>query len=376
RDSRRLVAEILRKAPEIPQALQDLIVSRAEGNPFYIEELIKMLIESGVILTGDEHWHVVLERLADVRVPATLTGVLESRLDGLPAPERETLQKASVVGRVFWSNVVEHLRNPEMEGDTPQAAANERLSALRRKELIFGRETSAFAGTREYIFKHVILHDVTYESVLKRLRRAYHAQVAACLIDLAGERMGEYAGRIGEHYERADAWAQAAEWYGRAGKQAQDTYAPEAAIGYYQKALKLWASDTNLSAAQLEQRLKVYEGLGDMLVTQARYKEGMETYTAMRATAEAAADVPAQVRAWYGLSQAQSDQGDQRAALESATQAEAVARAAGARLDLSMALWMKGKTLFRLGDAEAALALGEQMLTLATETDDRRHMAR
>ncbi len=372
--SRQLVGEILRKVPKIPQALQDLIVSRAEGNAFYVEELIKMFIDDKVIVTDEEEWHVELERLAEVRVPATLTGVLQSRLDGLPLPERETLQKASVVGRVFWSNVVEHLHSSESTLIEPLAVVSERLSQLSTKEIVFKRETSAFAETHEYIFKHAILHDVTYESVLKRLRRAYHAQVAECLIELSGERAAEYAGRIGEHFEKASESMRAAEWYGRAGKQAQDTYAPEAAIDYYQKALALWQSTSEPS--QGIQLLDIYEGLGEMLVSQARYAEAIENYTTMRATAETAGEKAALARAWYGLATAQDQQGNHRGVLESAGQAEAVARAADAQAELAMALWMRGRALFRLGDAEAALALGEQMLALTTALGDRRQISR
>ncbi len=372
--SRQLVAEILRKVPKIPPALEELIVSRVEGNPFYVEELIKMLIEDGVIVTGEEQWEVKLERLAEVRVPATLTGVLQARLDGLPSSERETLQQASVVGRVFWANVVERLHNPNAKYGEPPDIKDERLNNLNGKELIFKHETSDFEQTHEYIFRHAILHDVTYESVLKRLRRAYHAQVAECMIELGGERVGEYAGRIGEHYERAGQWVQAAAWYGRAGKQAQDTYAPEVAISYYQKALTLWETDTD--TARMAPRFEVYEGLGEMLAAQARYMEAIEAFTAMRTAAEAAGDVRIQARAWYGLSTLQRHQGDHRAALESAIQAEAAARAVDASVELAMALSMQGRSLYILGDAEAALALGEQMLALATEIGARGQMAR
>jgi tetratricopeptide (TPR) repeat protein len=292
----------------------------------------------------------------------------------LPQSERETLQQASVVGRVFWANVVERLHNPNAKYGEPPDIKDERLNNLNGKELIFKHETSDFEQTHEYIFRHAILHDVTYESVLKRLRRAYHAQVAESLTELSGERVGEYAGRIGEHYERAEQWTQAAAWYGRAGKQAQDTYAPEVAISYYQKALTFWEADTD--RAQTAQRFEVYEGLGEMLAAQARYTEAIKTFTAMRAAAEATGDVRIQARAWYGLSTAQRYQGDHRSALESAIQAEAAARAVGARVELAMSWWIKGWSLSNLGDAEAALVLGEQMLALTTEIGERRQLAR
>ncbi|MCW5853429.1 MAG: AAA family ATPase, partial [Anaerolineae bacterium] len=102
RDSRRLVDEILRKAKYVPPELRDTIVAGAEGNPFYLEELIKMLVEAGVIVTRVEPWRVDLDRLNAVRVPPTLVGVLQARLDALAPAERETLKRASVVGQVFW----------------------------------------------------------------------------------------------------------------------------------------------------------------------------------------------------------------------------------------------------------------------------------
>jgi class 3 adenylate cyclase/tetratricopeptide (TPR) repeat protein len=373
-NSRRLIGEILHKAPVIPRALEDLIVGRVGGNPFYIEELIKMLIEDAVIVTGEDRWHIEMDRLETARVPATLTGVLQARLDGLPPPEREELQHAAVVGRVFWTNVVERMRNP----DTPTAktpdATVQRLTMLKGRELIFERPKPTFAGTNEYIFKHAILHDVTYESVLKRLRRAYHAQVAQSLIELSGERAGEYAGRIGEHYERAEMAAQAADWYARAGKQAQDTYAPEAAISYYQKALALWKDAPGV--ASTTQHFDVYRGLGDMLTIQARYAEAIETFTAMRAAAEVVGNAQALARAWYGLSLVQSNQGDYHAALDHAYQAEISARAADARAELASAFLMKGRSMFMLGNIEAARALSEQVLALTNEIGDHRGVVR
>ena len=99
--SRSLISEILRKADNIPEALYELLVDAAEGSPFFIEELIKMLIEEGVIQTEPEVWRVINERLAGVHVPPTLAGILQARIDSLPPAERLALQRAAVVGRVF-----------------------------------------------------------------------------------------------------------------------------------------------------------------------------------------------------------------------------------------------------------------------------------
>jgi predicted ATPase len=97
---RRLVRELLKKVPEVPTALRDLIVERADGNPFYIEELVRALIDDGVVVKGESDWSVDETRLSGVRIPPTLTGVLQSRLDTLAPALQLLLQRASVLGRV------------------------------------------------------------------------------------------------------------------------------------------------------------------------------------------------------------------------------------------------------------------------------------
>jgi class 3 adenylate cyclase len=101
RESRQLVAEILKLADKVPAELRELVVGGSEGNPFYAEELIKMLIEGGVVIPGEEAWHIETDNLAKADVPSTLAGVLQARLDSLPIHERIVLQQASVVGRLF-----------------------------------------------------------------------------------------------------------------------------------------------------------------------------------------------------------------------------------------------------------------------------------
>jgi predicted ATPase len=220
-----------------------------------------------------------------------LTGVLQARLDNLPAADREVLQQASVVGRVFWNKVVEHMRNPETgtSGSSSLLVAG-RLETLEKKELIFHREASAFAETPEYIFKHAILHDVTYESVLLRLRKVYHVQVAENLIELGGERVNEYAGRVGEHFELAEEWQRAAEWYLRAGIQAQEAYAPEAAVSYFQKALGFLKGQNG--AEQIARKQEVSRRLGEVLNWLPR--------SATRETSAPRCRAPSRPRNWPG----------------------------------------------------------------------------
>ncbi len=387
KESQQLVSEILRKAPHIPSELLDLIIERTEGNPFYIEEFVRVLIEDDVIVPGIDRWHIESERLTRVRIPPTLVGVLQARLDRLSPVEREVLQCASVVGRVFWKGAVAHIYHPS-ESNADRDEMDEVYTILQRlceKELIYRREGSdtTFAGEEEYAFKHTILHEATYESVLKRLRKVYHAQVASWLIAQSGERVGEYAGLIGAHYERAGETIQAAGWYGQAAKQARNTYAPEAAITYYRKALAALpeqpepALESNIWLSHTTQRIIIYDGLAEMLLWQARYAEASEACQAMRMAAQAGRDPVGYARSWNILARIQDAQGDYTACLESATRAEEAAREADplGQVELVRALCQKGWTCYRLGDIEAALQNGEQALQLSTQLNLQREQA-
>jgi class 3 adenylate cyclase/predicted ATPase len=373
-DTRRLIHEILQKISDVPEALMDLIIHKAEGSPFYVEELIKVLIEGGIIVRGKEQWSVALDRLSGLKVPTTLTGLLQARLDSLKPYARETLQQASVVGRVFWTDIIEHMQNPEFQDTASSVPITERLGLLRSKELIYHYEESASREALEFIFKNQILHDVTYESVLLRLRPLYHAQAAEGLVEVGGERVNEYAGRVGEHYERAGEWLKAAEWYMRAGKQAQNTFASDTAQNYYEKALNFLnrhgGSDT------LQEKLEAYLRLGEVSSWQARYSDAIEYYKAMLNLAEEGGDLIAQARALTARSIAHGYQGDNRASLENAIRAETVAREAGAIFELGKALWMEGTARFRLGEAQTALSLAEQSLAIFTESNNQNEMAR
>ena len=207
-----------------------------------------MLIEDGVIVVGEDQWRVELERLARVHVPPTLTGVLQARLDSLPPEEKMLLQRAAVVGRLFWDTAVAELKANE-EGGLSEDDITALLEAVRDRELVFRRERSAFAGAEEYIFQHSLLRDVTYETVLLDVRRVYHGQVARWLEVAAGKRIGEYLGLIAGHYELAGEGEKAVEYLLRAGDQARLAYACQEASGYYHRALPLLEVEGRLDQA-------------------------------------------------------------------------------------------------------------------------------
>ena len=226
--SRLLVSELLKKVPDVPAALRELVTGGAEGNPFYMEELVKMLIDRGAIETG-EVWKVNAERLLLTKVPPTLTGVLQARLDGLPAPERLTLQQASIIGPVFWDRALIAL----------DAKASDTLPALVRRELALPRADSSNDDLREYAFKHQMLHQVTYATVLKRTRRELHGKLARWLAAQIGLRANDFLGAAARHFELAGDEPNAAEYHTRAAEHARTRMAHEAVLHHVQQALAL-----------------------------------------------------------------------------------------------------------------------------------------
>ena len=270
RESRHLAAEILKKMEQIPVALRELLVGWSEGNPFYMEELVKMLLEQGVIVKGESRWEVAADRFLAADIPATLTGVIQARLDGLPAFEREVLQEASVVGQLFWEEAVAHLHPPES-----QARINQALSSLRDRELIYRHESSSISNTQEFVFKHTLLREVVYESLLKRKRKAYHGKVAEWMIQNSGQRENELFGAIASHFDLAGEAEQSASYYIKAGDQARTLYAHSEAERYYRQAIQLLNSH-----GQFERAAKTLLKLGLVYTASFDTEKARETYQA------------------------------------------------------------------------------------------------
>ena len=274
-DSFQLVSQILKYIPDPLASLKELVVERSEGNPFYLEELIKMLIDTGVILTDGEQWQVVSDRLKEIRIPATLVEVLQARLGDLQPAELSALQRASIIGRVFWDDAVTYLGGHEENGSLPGI-----LATLERKELIYPRQPSAFFERREYRFKHAILHEVTYETVLKRQRAAYHARAAEWLEHAAGERSAQYIPQIADHYEKAGQTEQAAYTLLKAARRSDDLAAYAEACGFLERGLAL--------ASVLPENMKQAALVTEMRVVWCRVLSRMGAYPEAQKQAELA----------------------------------------------------------------------------------------
>jgi predicted ATPase len=357
-----LIKDILKKAMEIPPALQELLVRQSEGNPFYVEEVIKMLVDDGVIEVAPDRWQVHKDKFVAVKIPQTLAGVIQARLDSLSVYERRVLDRASVIGRVFWDEPITFMQETNDKGSLESADdVNRELKNLQSRELVFIREKSSFSNTNEYIFKNAALRDVAYERMLKRLRRVYHEQAGQWLQKSSGDRASEFSGRIAEHYDLAGQKEPAAEWYIRAANQAKETHAPETAKEYYQRAIELLDHAQADRSEQFNKRVEAQQGLSQVLVWLGRYHEAIEGYRRVVNEAAILNDARLQARAWHGIAEAQMHRGDYRAALKSAEEELALAEMVEAEMEITKALWMKSWGAFRLGEMERAVPLAEEV---------------
>ena len=364
RESRKLIENILEKTENIPEELQNLIITNSAGNPFYVEELIKMFIEKGVIETNKEIWRIDEKRLGEITVPPTLTGVLESRLDKLSFWEKRILQRASVIGREFWDV---SFKDFETEINIPAV-----LESLRAKELLFRKEKSAFGDSREYIFKHALLRDVTYETVLLEERRKWHFETAEWLIETSGEREREYLSVIAEHFEKAREFVKSAEWFGRAGHQALKSFASESAEGHFRKAIGYYktvsAQNESDNSAEL-QLINLNGGLGRALYNQAKFSESIEIYTEMLEAAKKSGETSAQAEACLGINISLFENGNVRESLKYAEQLVELTKDSQPnsedRYMLVKGLYRQGRTLLSLGKVNEAIYYAEKALEIS-----------
>ncbi len=283
--SQALAADLLQKLPAAPEALSTLLTRSAEGNPFYMEEVLRLLIDQGAVRPG-EPWTVDTERLRLTRVPPTLSAVIQARLDGLPAAERRALQQASIVGTVFWDRALASV--------DPQAEAQ--LPALTRRELALPRDQASLEGLREYAFRHQLLHQVTYGTVLRRDRQAGHARVARWLADVSergGPRGGDLFGLAAAHFTEAGDAANAAEFHARAAEHASQRLAHERTLAHAEQALGSLDKAEGLTPRQrADIRFRALHARERTLSTLGRREEELADIEAMEAIA-AALDDPA-----------------------------------------------------------------------------------
>lgn len=230
-DSTALVRNLL-QIDDLPARLRQVILEKTEGNPFFVEEVIRSLIDLGAIVHDDAtgRWQVSAQ-IDTISIPDTLRGVIVARIDRLREEVKQVLKTAAVIGRSFFYRVLEAIADAESDLDR-------RLGVLERLDLIRERRRTP---ELEYIFKHGLTQEATYDMILHRVRRDLHRSVAATIEELFADRLEEFYGLLAFHYARAEDWEHAQGYLFKAGDQASRVAADAEALAHYRQAMAAYA---------------------------------------------------------------------------------------------------------------------------------------
>ena len=207
--------------------LKTLLIERTEGNPFFLEESVRTLVETKV-LTGERGNYFLAKPIENTQVPATVQAVLAARIDRLPPEEKRLLQSAAVVGKDVPLALFQAI------ADQSEEELRRGLTRLQAAEFLY--ETSLFPEI-EYTFKHALTHEVAYGSVLQERRRALHARIVEAIEKVYSDRINEHVERLAQHAVRAELWTKAVEYLHQAGKKAAGHSATRDAITYFEQSL-------------------------------------------------------------------------------------------------------------------------------------------
>jgi class 3 adenylate cyclase/tetratricopeptide (TPR) repeat protein len=225
--SAHLIANILEGAAVVPE-LQELILTRAGGNPLFVEELTHSLVENGTIQKKRDQY-ALTKAAAEIAVPESIQGIIAARIDRVEEHLKQIMQVASVIGREFAYRILQTITG--MKDELKSSLIN-----LQGLEFIYEKQ---LFPELEYIFKHALTQEVAYKSLLHRRRKEIHAKIGAAIEGLYPDRLEEYYELLAYHYTRSDNTEKALEYLDLANQKAAKLYALEAAKAYFDQAVNL-----------------------------------------------------------------------------------------------------------------------------------------
>ena len=232
-ESSELLGNLLR-VTNVPEGLRDSVVERAEGNPLFVEELLRSLIDRGILVRKRGHWETT-EESAAISVPRLLVGIIDDRIDGLTDGTKRLLRAGSVLGRSFSKTVLAHMMR-----DLGTTDIETGLEELARLELVTAAGDEDTSG-RHYTFKHDLIREVAYNGLLADARVLWHRRAGRALEAFYGERTDQGAAILARHFGLAEEWATARDYLLIAAERAQAVYSNDEAIGFLTQALDLVA---------------------------------------------------------------------------------------------------------------------------------------
>jgi len=220
------MVESLLKTKTIPRQLQMFVRDKAEGNPFYLEEVINSLIETDTLIKDKDSWKLT-RTLTDKDIPSTVQGVISARLDRLERETKRILQEASVIGRAFLYEILKRISDLKEYIDKS-------LLNLERLDLI---KTISLQPELEYIFKHALTQEVVYNGLLMKERRLIHEKIGLVMEELLQDHLNEFYETLAYHYSQSDNFQKAYDYLKLSGDKALKNYANQEAIRFYRDAI-------------------------------------------------------------------------------------------------------------------------------------------
>jgi DNA-binding SARP family transcriptional activator len=299
---RRMTQSLLRTKAPLPAPLE-AILAKTHGNPFFVEEVIHSLIETGALYQEGDAWRIGTEIAQTAPAPESIQRVIMSRVDRLPPEARQALRRASVLGRIFRLRVLERLQPERIasgDGRSADCGSIELLWALEERGLLYLERGSP---EEEYAFKHMLMQETIYDSLLPAERAELHRQAGEALEALHTDDRELYCEEIAHHFERSACDEKAVEYLLKAGAKAGRAYLNDAAIGYLQRALDR-LDRSGLGEARKAWTLEALRGLGQICHRTSREAEAEEWLRRTIALGEEIGlPVPERVRLYHWLSE-------------------------------------------------------------------------
>jgi class 3 adenylate cyclase/tetratricopeptide (TPR) repeat protein len=335
--------------------LKELLIERTEGNPFFIEEGVRMLLETKVLIGEPGAYHLA-KPTQSIQVPATVQAMLTARIDRLPAREKKILQCAAVVGKDVPFQLLRAIAEEDEE------SLHRGLDYLRAAEFLY--ETSLFPEP-EYTFKHALTHEVAYGSLLAKHRRALHGQLVDTIEGLYGDRVVEQVERLAHHASHGEIWSKAVAYLRQAGTKAAARSAHPEAVAYLEQALTALRNFPE-SASILAETIDLYFDLRNSLYPLAEFERIRDHLREAENLSEMLKDRRRLSRALLYRSQHDWWMGDPRRALGAARDALAIASdVRDSDLEI-MANYFLGVYHHTFGDYRSAVAVLQQGIELIT----------
>jgi predicted ATPase/class 3 adenylate cyclase len=346
------MAAKLLEVDELAPALRQFVLRRAEGNPFFVEELARYLREHDLVVSGADG-ATLRRELAEGEVPATVHDLLTARIDRLPEPLKRALQLASVLGREFSLSLVQALAEG---GEDPKPHLDElvRLELLHEKDLF---------PDLTYRFGHLLIQQVAYQGLLLRARAELHARAGAALEQLAAGRADEVLQQIAEHYARSGERERAVAFLVRAGDRWLSLFAYAEARADYARALEALGE----GAKSAPERATVLEKLGDVAWAEGDLREARERWQAALAAPAADGDRAGVAELHRKLGVAAWAAAENDRAIAHLRQGLDALGGATTTLEAARLYQEFGRIHFRLGDHEQAIDWAKRALALGSQ---------